>query len=75
MHLCFVRLPAAILGVAKRLILDDRRNPASAGLEKEAGWLLIASVITSMRKEVRLQIESDKYSIEEVEVISYEQLI
>jgi hypothetical protein len=63
-HLCSVRLPAAILDIAKRLILDNRRNPASAGLEKEGGWLLIASVITSMRKEVRNKTQSTTQNFE-----------
>ncbi|MCO5556472.1 hypothetical protein L7F22_010021 [Adiantum nelumboides] len=45
------RLPAAVLELAKRLVHEDGRNILSVGMEKEAGWLLIAAIVSSMTKE------------------------
>ncbi|KAF6137275.1 hypothetical protein GIB67_036312 [Kingdonia uniflora] len=45
------RLPKTVLDVAKRMLTECSRNPVAALLEKESGWLLLASLISSMPKE------------------------
>lgn len=53
------RLPAATLEVAKIMVLEKGRNSLSEGVEKEAGWLLIAAVVSSMTKEEMREQEFD----------------
>lgn len=53
------RLPAAIFEVAKRLVLENGRNVLSVGMEKEAGWLLIAAIVSSMTNEEMQEQEFD----------------
>ncbi|KAJ4961466.1 hypothetical protein NE237_021376 [Protea cynaroides] len=45
------RLPRSVLDVSKKMLTESRRNPVAATVEKEAGWLLLASLISSMPKE------------------------
>ncbi|XP_057950084.1 protein SWEETIE isoform X2 [Malania oleifera] len=45
------RLPRLVLEVSKRMLTECSRNPAAATVEKEAGWLLLASLLASMPKE------------------------
>ncbi|XP_058082071.1 protein SWEETIE [Magnolia sinica] len=45
------RLPKSVLEVSKKMLTGFSRNPMTATVEKEAGWLLLASFITSMPKE------------------------
>ncbi|KAI5062512.1 hypothetical protein GOP47_0023051 [Adiantum capillus-veneris] len=53
------RLPAAVLELAKRLVLENRRNLSTVGMEKEAGWVLIAAIVSSMTKEEMEEQEFD----------------
>ncbi|XP_057828164.2 protein SWEETIE isoform X1 [Cryptomeria japonica] len=54
------RLPLAILEISKKLLLESSRNPVSAGVEKEAGWMLLAAVISSMSKD---ELEEQEFDI------------
>ncbi|CAI9766931.1 unnamed protein product [Fraxinus pennsylvanica] len=45
------RLPASILQVSKNLLIESSRNPVAAVVEKEAGWILLSSLLASMSKE------------------------
>ncbi|XP_034224220.1 protein SWEETIE isoform X2 [Prunus dulcis] len=45
------RLPRSILEVSKKMIIESSRNPLAATIEKEAGWLLLSSLLASMPKE------------------------
>ncbi|XP_010265191.1 PREDICTED: HEAT repeat-containing protein 5B [Nelumbo nucifera] len=45
------RLPKSVLEVSKKMLMQFSRNPIAATVEKEAGWLLLASLISSMPKE------------------------
>lgn len=45
------RLPRSILEVSKKMINESSRNPLAATIEKEAGWLLLSSLLASMPKE------------------------
>ncbi|CAA0839600.1 HEAT repeat-containing protein, partial [Striga hermonthica] len=45
------RLPQSVLQVCKNLLMDSSRNPVAAAVEKEAGWNLLSSLLTSMSKE------------------------
>lgn len=45
------KLPMSILEVSKKMLIGFSRNPMAAMMEKEAGWLLLASLIASMPKE------------------------
>ncbi|XP_031496740.1 protein SWEETIE isoform X2 [Nymphaea colorata] len=49
---CPARLQKAAFEVAKDMITECSSNPIAAAVEKEAGWLLLASSIASMPKEV-----------------------
>eukprot|EP00250_Pteridium_aquilinum_P004108 c14345_g1_i1 orf=134-6829(+) len=53
------RLPAAVLEVAKRLVHENGRNSLSVGMEKEAGWLLIGAIVSSMTNEEMQEQEFD----------------
>ena len=46
------RLPSAILEVAKAMVLQKSGNSVAAAAEKEAGWMLIAALMSSMPKQV-----------------------
>lgn len=46
------RLPKSVFDVSKKMLTESSRNPISATVEKEAGWLLLASLIGCMPKEV-----------------------
>nr|XP_029117887.1 LOW QUALITY PROTEIN: protein SWEETIE [Elaeis guineensis] len=45
------RLPKSVFDVSKKMLTEYSRNPLAATVEKEAGWLLLASLIASMPKE------------------------
>ncbi|XP_004306022.1 PREDICTED: HEAT repeat-containing protein 5B isoform X1 [Fragaria vesca subsp. vesca] len=45
------RLPKSILEVSKKMLAESSRNPLAATIEKEAGWLLLSSLLASMPKE------------------------
>ncbi|PIA63576.1 hypothetical protein AQUCO_00201132v1 [Aquilegia coerulea] len=45
------RLPQSVLDVAKKLLNECSRNAIASLVEKEAGWLLLASLINSIPKE------------------------
>ncbi|XP_050123637.1 protein SWEETIE-like isoform X1 [Malus sylvestris] len=45
------RLPRSILEVSKKMLNVSSRNPMAATIEKEAGWLLLSSLLASMPKE------------------------
>ncbi|CAN6577655.1 unnamed protein product [Malus baccata var. baccata] len=45
------RLPRSILEVSKKMLTESSRNPQAATIEKEAGWLLLSSLLASMPKE------------------------
>ena len=46
------RLPRSVFEVSKKMLLESSRNPVAATVEREAGWLLLASLIASMPKKV-----------------------
>jgi len=46
------RLPGLVFGVSKKMLTEDSRNPVAATVEKEAGWLLLSSLLASIPKEV-----------------------
>ncbi|CAM6093367.1 unnamed protein product [Calypogeia fissa] len=54
------RLPAAVWDLAKAMVLQKKGNPMSVGAENEAGWMLIASIVSSMPKE---EIEEQKIDL------------
>lgn len=41
-----------MLDVSKKMLIESSRNPVVATVEKEAGWLLLSSLLASMPKEV-----------------------
>ncbi|KAL1536904.1 protein SWEETIE-like [Salvia divinorum] len=45
------RLPKSILDVCKNMLMKSSRNPIAASVEKEAGWNLLSSLLTSVSKE------------------------
>lgn len=45
------RLPKSVLEVSKKMLNGFSRNPVAASAEREAGWLLLASLLASMPKE------------------------
>ncbi|XP_010419035.1 PREDICTED: HEAT repeat-containing protein 5B-like [Camelina sativa] len=45
------RLPKSVLEVSKKMLTESRRNVTVASSEKEAGWLLLSSLLNSMPKE------------------------
>ncbi|KAL8476600.1 hypothetical protein ACS0TY_029047 [Phlomoides rotata] len=45
------RLPESVLKVCKNLLTESSRNPLAASVEKEAGWNLLSSLLTSVSKE------------------------
>ncbi|XP_013649204.2 protein SWEETIE isoform X3 [Brassica napus] len=45
------KLPRSVLEVSKKMLTESRRNITVASSEKEAGWLLLSSLLNSMPKE------------------------
>ncbi|XP_031395568.1 protein SWEETIE isoform X2 [Punica granatum] len=45
------RLTQLVLDVSKKMLLQSTRNPAADTTEKEAGWLLLSSLLASMPRE------------------------
>ncbi|XP_059670574.1 protein SWEETIE [Cornus florida] len=45
------RLPRSVLEVSKKMLTGNCRNPMAATVVKEAGWLLLSSLLASMPKE------------------------
>ncbi|XP_063949543.1 protein SWEETIE isoform X2 [Daucus carota subsp. sativus] len=45
------RLPRSVLEVSRKMLTKSSRNPVAATVEKEAGWLLLSSLLGSMPKE------------------------
>ncbi|KAL6551852.1 hypothetical protein OROGR_008006 [Orobanche gracilis] len=45
------RLPQSALKVCKNLLMESSRNPVADAVEKEAGWNLLSSLLTSVSKE------------------------
>ncbi|KAF7096581.1 hypothetical protein CFC21_098502 [Triticum aestivum] len=45
------RLPNSVLELSKKMLNGFSRNPVAAIAEREAGWLLLASLLASMPKE------------------------
>ncbi|XP_027929548.1 protein SWEETIE isoform X2 [Vigna unguiculata] len=54
------RLPGLVFGVSKKMLTEDSRNPVAATVEKEAGWLLLSSLLASIPKE---ELEEDVFDI------------
>ncbi|KZV35643.1 HEAT repeat-containing protein 5B [Dorcoceras hygrometricum] len=53
LHLGYpARLPNSVLDVCKKLLMESSRNPAASAVEKEAGWTILSSLLSSMSKEV-----------------------
>lgn len=48
------RLPKSVFEVSKKMLHTASRNPVAATAVREAGWLLLASLVSSMTKEVNL---------------------
>lgn len=49
----FSRLPISVLELSKKMIMESSRNPMAAAVEKEAGWMLLSSLLACMPKEVQ----------------------
>ncbi|PSR87811.1 HEAT repeat-containing protein isoform 1 [Actinidia chinensis var. chinensis] len=45
------RLPKSVLEVSKKMLTESSRNPMAATVEKEAGLLLLSSLLASLPKE------------------------
>uniref|UniRef100_A0A6N2NIE1 Uncharacterized protein n=1 Tax=Salix viminalis TaxID=40686 RepID=A0A6N2NIE1_SALVM len=45
------RLPRSVLELSKKMLTESSRNPVAAIAEKEAGWLLLSSLLSSMPKQ------------------------
>ncbi|KAK2663047.1 hypothetical protein Ddye_001621 [Dipteronia dyeriana] len=45
------RLPKLVLEVSKKMLTESSKNAMVATVEKEAGWLLLSSLLASMPKE------------------------
>ncbi|KQK18234.1 hypothetical protein BRADI_1g39436v3 [Brachypodium distachyon] len=45
------RLPKSVLELSKKMLNGFSRNPVAATIQREAGWLLLASLLASMPKE------------------------
>jgi hypothetical protein len=41
-----------VLELSKKMLTESSRNPIAAIVEKEAGWLLLSSLLSSMPKQV-----------------------
>nr|GMD55450.1 HEAT repeat-containing protein 5B isoform X2 [Ipomoea batatas] len=54
------RLPRSVLEVSKKMLLESSRNPTSAAVEKEAGWMLLSSLLSSMPKQ---ELEEEVFDI------------
>ncbi|RDY13657.1 Protein SWEETIE, partial [Mucuna pruriens] len=54
------KLPGIVFGVSKKMLTEHRRNPVAATVEKEAGWLLLSSLLASLPKE---ELEEDVFDI------------
>ncbi|XP_061348491.1 protein SWEETIE-like isoform X3 [Gastrolobium bilobum] len=54
------RLPRLVFGVSKKMLTEHSRNPVAATVEKEAGWLLLSSLLASLPKE---ELEEDVFDI------------
>lgn len=51
-HVIALRLPKLVLEVSKKMLTESSRNTLAVTVEKEAGWLLLSSLLASMPKEV-----------------------
>ncbi|CAH1418702.1 unnamed protein product [Lactuca virosa] len=56
------RLPRTMLDVARKMLTEASQNHVVATVEKEAGWLLLSSLLSSMPKEPPVEIISDPLS-------------
>ncbi|CAN4083221.1 unnamed protein product [Withania somnifera] len=45
------RLPISVVELSKKMIMESSRNPMAADIEKEAGWMLLSSLLACMPKE------------------------
>ncbi|KAL6520096.1 hypothetical protein OROHE_017239 [Orobanche hederae] len=45
------RLSQSVLKVCKNLLMESSRNPVADAVEKEAGWNILSSLLTSVSKE------------------------
>ncbi|XP_060193029.1 protein SWEETIE [Lycium barbarum] len=45
------RLPRSVVELSKKMIMESSRNPMAAAFEKEAGWMLLSSLLACMPKE------------------------
>ncbi|XP_022635843.1 protein SWEETIE isoform X2 [Vigna radiata var. radiata] len=54
------RLPGLVFGVSKKMLTEQSRNSVAATVEKEAGWLLLSSLLASIPKE---ELEEDVFDI------------
>ena len=61
---CFFvcRLPSAILEVVKKMVAQQSGKSLSAAAEKEAGWMLIGALVSSMPKQVQKNLLTLKVS-------------
>ncbi|KAK3035229.1 hypothetical protein RJ639_033863 [Escallonia herrerae] len=60
------RLPRSVLEASKKMLTESSRNSIVATVEKEAGWLLLSSLLASMPKEVNiytLEMEDQVFDI------------
>uniref|UniRef100_A0A2P2MKT4 HEAT repeat-containing protein 5B isoform X2 n=1 Tax=Rhizophora mucronata TaxID=61149 RepID=A0A2P2MKT4_RHIMU len=45
------RLPKSVLELSRKMLTESSRNPMAATVEKEAGWLLLSSLLSAMTKQ------------------------
>ncbi|XP_075091342.1 protein SWEETIE [Nicotiana tabacum] len=45
------RLPRSVVELSKKMIMESSWNPMAAAVEKEAGWMLLSSLLACMPKE------------------------
>ncbi|KAI4389310.1 hypothetical protein MLD38_001547 [Melastoma candidum] len=54
------RLPKSVLNISTSMLLESTRNPVASTVEKEAGWLLLSSLLASMPKQ---ELEEQAFDI------------
>lgn len=55
-YIIIYRLPKLVFEVSKKMLIEYSRNSVVATVEREAGWLLLASLLASLPKEVIVYI-------------------
>jgi hypothetical protein len=59
-----------VLEVSKKMLIESSRNPVAATVEKEAGWLLLSSLLDSMQKEVHSHLCNLSFGVRTICMLS-----